>query len=311
MSRKKIGLVGGGQIGGNLALLVAQKELGDVVIYEIPDKAGFAKGKALDILEMTPIDGFDSMLTGTGDFKDLAGSDVIIVTAGVPRKPGMSREDLLKINLSIITGVAENIKKHCPDAFCIILTNPLDSMVYAFQKVTGFPPSRVVGMAGVLDTARYQTFIALELNVSVKDVHAIVLGGHGPTMVPVSRLCSVGGIPVTELISADRLKAIEARTAEGGTEIVNLYGQGSAYYSPAASAIVMAESYLKDQKRVLPCAAYLNGEYGAKGLYVGVPAVIGAKGVEKIIEVKLAADEKAAFDKTVEAVKKSVAEVKV
>ena len=310
MARKKIALIGGGQIGGNLALMAAQKELGDVVVYEIEKMQGMAKGKALDIQELAPVQGCDAWLSGTSSMADIAGADVVIVTAGVPRKPGMTREDLININLGIIKDVAGNVKKHAPKAFCIILTNPLDSMVYAFQKVTGFPANQVCGMAGVLDSGRFCAFVAMELGVSVKDVHALVLGGHGPTMVPISRLASVGGVPVTELIPADRLKAIETRTAEAGTEIVKLLGTGSAYYSPAASAIIMAESYLRDQKRVVPCAALCNGEYGAKGLYLGVPAVIGSGGIEKIIEVKLTADEKAALEKTVAAVQKSVDGVK-
>jgi malate dehydrogenase len=309
MARKKFALIGGGQIGGILALIIAQKELGDAVIYDVPDKEGMVKGKALDIMELSPVEGCDAVISGTSRIEDIAGSDVVIVTAGIPRKPGMSREDLLKINLGIIRDAAQNVKKHCPDAFCIIITNPLDSMVYAFQKISGLPVSKVCGMAGVLDTSRYCAFVAMELNVSVKDVQALVLGGHGPTMVPLSRLATAGGVPVTELIPAERLKAIEERTREAGTEIVKLFGNGSAYHSPAASALAMAESYLNDQKRVLPCAACCNGEYGVRGLYVGVPAVIGKDGVEKILEVKLLPQEKAELDKTVEAVRASVKEV--
>lgn len=308
MARKKISIIGGGQIGGNLALHAAQRELGDVVLYDIPEKEGLVKGKALDIAEQLPVDGADARVTGTARIGDIAGSDAVIVTAGIPRKPGMSREDLLKINLGIITSLAQSIKAHAPGAFCVIVTNPLDSMVYAFQKASGFPVNRVCGMAGVLDTARYRAFIAMELNVSVKDVRALVLGGHGPTMVPLRRLTTVGGVPVSELISPERLDAIENRTREAGTEILKLYGMGSAYYSPARSAIAMAECYLKDLKRVLPSAACCNGEYGVRGLYVGVPAVIGAGGVEKILEVRLEPAEKAAFDRTVEAIRKSVAE---
>ena len=311
MARKKFALIGGGQIGGILALLIAQKELGDAVIYDIADKEGMVKGKALDIMELAPVEGCDAAISGTSKIEDIAGADVVIVTAGIPRKPGMSREDLLKINLGIIRDAAQNVKKHCPNAFCIIITNPLDSMVYAFQKISGLPANKVCGMAGVLDTSRYCAFVAMELNVSVKDIQALVLGGHGPTMVPLSRLSTVGGVPVTELISADRLKAIEERTREAGTEIVKLFGNGSAYHSPAASAVAMAESYLRDQKRVLPCAACCSGEYGVRDLYVGVPAVIGKNGIEKILEVKLLPDEKAELDKTVDAVKASVAEVKI
>jgi malate dehydrogenase len=310
MARKKIALIGGGQIGGNLALMVAQKELGDAVVYEIPDMEGMAKGKTLDIQELTPVQQCDSNLSGTSNIEDIKGADVVIITAGVPRKPGMTREDLISINLKIIKSVGENVKKHCPDAFCIILTNPLDSMVYAFHKVTGLPKNQIVGMAGVLDSGRYCAFVAMELGVSVKDVQALVLGGHGPTMVPISRLSTVGGIPVGELIPKDRLEAIEQRTREAGTEIVKLLGTGSAYYSPAASAIAMAESFIRDSKRVLPCAAYCDGEYGIKGLFVGVPAIIGSGGIEKIIEVKLTDDEKAALEKTVGAVQKSVDGIK-
>jgi malate dehydrogenase len=311
MARTKIALIGGGQIGGNLALYAAQRELGDVVLYDIPDKEGLVKGKALDLAEQLPVDGVNARILGTSRLEDIAGADVVIVTAGIPRKPGMSREDLLAINLKIITGVAQGVKAHAPGAFCIIVTNPLDSMVYAFQKVTGQPHAKVCGMAGVLDSARYRAFVAMELGVSVADVTAVVLGGHGPTMVPISRLATVGGVPVTELIPADRLRAIEDRTREAGTEIVKLYGSGSAYYSPAMSAIAMAESYIRDQKRVLPVAAYCRGEYGVDGLYVGVPAVIGAGGVEKILTIVLTAAEKAALAKTVDAVRQSVNEVKL
>ncbi|OGS34636.1 MAG: malate dehydrogenase [Elusimicrobia bacterium RIFOXYB2_FULL_49_7] len=308
MARKKIALIGGGQIGGNLALFALQQQLGDIVLYDIPDKEALCKGKALDILEMAPVNGSTGNILGTHRLEDCENADVVIVTAGLPRKPGMSREDLLRINLGIITGIAGKLKTLCPNAFHIIITNPLDSMVYAYQKAGHFPAHKVVGMAGVLDSARFCAFVAMELNVSVRDVQALVLGGHGPTMVPLSRLATVGGVPVPELIPADKLKAIEDRTREAGTEIVQLYGNGSAYFSPAGSAIVMAESYLKDLKRVLPCAACCNGEYGVQGLYVGVPAIIGAGGIEKILEVKLTREEKAAFDKTAETVKKSVAE---
>ncbi len=309
MSRKKISLIGGGQIGGMLAYIISQKELGDVVIYDIPEKEGMVKGKAIDIMELMPVTGRDAILSGTGDISGIAGSDVVIVTAGIPRKPGMSREDLLKINLGIIKDAALNVKIHCPSAFCIIITNPLDSMVYAFQKISGLPVNMVCGMAGVLDSARFRAFIAMELNVSVKDIQALVLGGHGPTMVPLTRLATVGGVPVTELIPEERLNAIEERTREAGTEIVKLFGNGSAYHSPAACAVSMAESFLLDQKRVLPCAAFCKGEYGIKDLYVGVPAIIGGRGIEKIIEVKLLQKEKAELDKTIEAVRQSVKEV--
>ncbi|HAK97618.1 MAG TPA: malate dehydrogenase [Planctomycetes bacterium] len=309
MARTKIAVIGGGQIGGNLALYAAQRELGDVVIYDVPAKEGTVAGKALDIAEQLPVDGCDAALRGTSRIEDIAGAAVVIVTAGVARTPGMTREDLLAINLKIIASVAEGVAAHAPGAFCIIVTNPLDAMVHAFQKLTGFPHARVCGMAGVLDTARFRAFIAMELGVSVRDVSALVLGGHGPTMVPISRLASVGGVPVAELIPADRLRAIEERTREAGTEIVKLYGSGSAYYSPAMSAIAMAESCIRDQKRVLPAAAYCRGEYGIDGLYAGVPAVIGAGGVERILQFALAAEEEAALAATVRAVRQSVREV--
>jgi len=311
MARKKIALVGGGQIGGILALLVAQKELGDAIVVDIPEKEGMAKGKTLDIFESTPLLGVDSNLSGTSNWEDVKGADVVIVTAGVPRKPGMSREDLLDVNIKIMTNVAENVKKYCPDAFCIILTNPLDAMVYSFKKITGFPKSRVVGMAGVLDTGRYRSFIAMELGVSVEDIAGTVLGGHGPTMVPLPRLTTVGGVPLTELMPQDKIDAIVDRTRKAGTEIVGLLGNGSAFFSPAVSAIEMAESYLKDKKRILPCAAYLEGEYGIDGYYIGVPVIIGSGGVEKVLEVKLTDEEKAMLMNSLEAVKKAVAETKL
>ncbi len=311
MARKKIALIGGGQIGGILALLVAQKELGDANIVDIPDKEGMAKGKTLDIFEATPLMGVDSNLSGTGNYGDVKGADVVIITAGVPRKPGMSREDLLDVNIKIMTNVAENVKKYCPDAFCIILTNPLDAMVYSFKKITGFPKNRVVGMAGVLDTGRFKSFVAMELGVSTEDIAATVLGGHGPTMVPLVRLATVGGIPLTELMPQDKIDAIIERTRGAGTEIVKLLGNGSAFFSPAISAIEMAEAYLKDKKRVLPCAALLEGEYGINGYYIGVPVIIGAGGVEKVIEVKLTDEEKEMLKNSLEAVKKATAETKL
>jgi len=311
MARKKIALIGGGQIGGILALLVAQKELGDAVVLEIPDKEGVAKGKALDIMEGTPLMGVDCNLSGTSNYDDVAGADVVIVTAGLPRKPGMSREDLLDTNIKIISEVGKNIKKQCPKAFCIILTNPLDAMVYSFHKVTGFPKNRVVGMAGVLDTGRFNAFVAMELGVSVRDVAATVLGGHGPTMVPLPRTCTVGGVPLAELLPQDKIDAIVHRTREAGTEVVKLLGSGSAFFSPAISAIEMAEAYLKDKKRILSGAALLEGEYGINGFFIGVPVLIGDGGVEKVIEVKLTADEKAALMNSLEAVKTAVAETKL
>ena len=311
MARKKIALVGGGQIGGILALLIAQKELGDAIVVEIPEKEGMAKGKALDIFESTPLLGVDCDLSGTSNWEDIKGAEVVIVTAGLPRKPGMSREDLLDVNIKIMTNVAENVKKYCPNAFCIILTNPLDAMVYSFKQITGFPKNRVVGMAGVLDTGRYHSFIALELGVSAEDIAGTVLGGHGPTMVPLPRLTTVGGIPLTELLPKEKIDAIVDRTRKAGTEIVGLLGNGSAFFSPAVSAIQMAESYLKDKKRILPCAALLEGEYGINGYYIGVPVIIGSEGVEKVLELKLTDEEKSMLMNSLEAVKKAVADTKL
>ncbi len=293
MGRKKIALVGAGQVGGNLALLAAARELGDIVILDIPAAEGIAKGKALDIAQLLPVDGYDARLMGTTAYEDVAGADVCIITAGIPRKPGMSREDLLATNIKIITEVSSNLKRVCPQAFCIVVSNPLDAMVYAFMKVAGFPKQKVVGMAGVLDSARFRAFVAMDLNVSVEDVQAFVLGGHGDDMVPLVRCCSVGGIPVTELLPKERIDAIVERTRKAGGEIVALYKTGSAYYAPAASSIAMAESYLRDKKRVLPCAAYLEGEYGIHGYYFGVPVVIGAAGVERVLELKLSEEERA------------------
>ncbi len=309
MARKKIALIGGGQIGGILALLAAQRELGDIVMLDIPEKESMCKGKMLDIAESAGVLGFDVSVTGTSNYDDIAGADVVIVTAGLPRKPGMSRDDLLDINVKIISDVAKNVKIQAPRAFCIIVTNPLDSMVYAFQKVSGFPKHRVCGMAGVLDTSRFQTFVAMEMRVSVKDVSAVVLGGHGPTMVPLTRFCTVGGLPLTQVMTAAKIEAISARTREAGTEIVNLLGNGSAFVSPAASAIAMAESFLLDQRRVLPAAALLSGEYGIDGYFIGVPVVIGAKGIEKVVKLKLHRDEQEALMKSVDAVKGAVADV--
>jgi len=306
--RKKIALIGGGQIGQILAMLAAQQELGDIVILDIPELENPVKGKALDLMEMAPHGNYDAQITGTSNYKDIAGADVVIVTAGLPRKPGMTREDLLKTNIDIISKVAKGVKENAPKAFSIIVTNPLDSMVYVFRKVTGFPKNQVCGMAGALDTGRWRAFVAMELGVSVEDVAGTVLGGHGPTMVPLPRLTTVGGVPLTEIMDAATIERLATRTREAGTEIVKLLGNGSAFFSPAWSAISMAKSYLLDKKRVIPCAALCEGEYGVEGLYIGVPCVIGAKGVEKIFEVKLTADEKALLAKTVEAVKKSVAE---
>lgn len=309
MARKKISLIGAGNIGGELAQRIMLKELGDVVLLDVME--GVPQGKALDLMEARPVDGSDSHLIGTQDYKDIAGSDVIIVTAGLARKPGMSRDDLLAKNLEIIKTVAENIKQHAPNAFVIVVSNPLDAMVYAMQKVTGFPHQRVIGMAGVLDSARFRAFIAMELGLSVQDVTALVLGGHGDDMVPIIRLCTVNGIPITDLLSQDKIDAIVKRTQMAGGEIVALLKTGSAYFSPAASAIEMAESYLKDRRRVLACAAYLNGEYGIKGYYMGVPVVIGANGAEKVIEAKLNDEEKRALLGSFEHVKTLVDSIKI
>ena len=305
--RKKIGLIGAGQIGGTLALIAAQKQLGDIVLFDVVE--GVPQGKALDIAQSGPLAGYDVKITGTNSYDDVAGSDVLIITAGVPRKPGMSRDDLLDVNLKIISSVAAGVKNTCPNAFTILVTNPLDAMVHAYWKLTGFAASKVVGMAGVLDSTRFRTFVAMELGASVKDVDAIVLGGHGDTMVPLPRLATVGGLPLTELLPADKIEAIVQRTRDGGAEIVKLLKTGSAFYSPAASAIEMAEGYLRDQKRVLPCCAYLDGQYGMSGYFVGVPVVIGAGGIEKIIELKLTAEEKKQLDASLAAVQSLVKDV--
>ena len=306
MARKKIALIGGGQIGGTLAHLAGLKELGDVVIFDIVD--GVPQGKALDLAQSSTVSHFDADLKGTKSYAAIKGADVVIVTAGIPRKPGMSRDDLLSIDLKVMSQVGEGIKKYAPKAFVICITNPLDAMVWALQKACGLPKNMVVGMAGVLDSARFRYFLADEMNVSVKDVTAFVLGGHGDTMVPSVRYSTVAGIPLPDLvkmkwITQKKVDEIVQRTRDGGAEIVALLKNGSAFYAPAAAAIEMAESYMKDQKRVLPCAAHLNGQYGQKGLYVGVPVVIGAKGVEKIVEIKLDNAERAGFRKSVTAVK--------
>ena len=311
MGRKKLTMIGGGQIGGNLALIAAQKELGDVVIFDIPQSEGMVKGKALDIMQLRPHDGYDSELSGTSDYSDIAGSDVIIITAGMPRKPGMDREDLMSINLGIMKDVASNVKKHAPDAFVIVISNPLDAMVYAFHKVSGFAKNKVVGMAGALDSGRFRAFLAMETGLSVQDVSCMVLGGHGDSMVPITRLATIGGVPVTDLISSERLREIEDRTRFAGGELVKLFGNGSAFYAPAQSAIEMAEAYLKDKKRVIPSAALSEGEFGIDGYFIGVPTVIGASGIEKIIEFSLTDEEKSALDNTLDAVKKTVEETKL
>ena len=308
MARKKISLIGGGQIGGNLALLCAQKELGDVVIYDIPNAEGMIKGKALDISQLCPLDGYDSKIIGSSNPEDIKDSDVVIITAGIPRKPGMNREDLLDINIKIITDVANNVKKYAPNAFVIVLSNPLDAIVYSFFKVSGFSKNKVIGMAGVLDSTRFKTFLAMETGHSMQDIDCMVLGGHGDTMVPITRLATIGGVPANEIISQEKLEAIVERTRFGGGELVKLFGNGSAYYAPAASAIEMAESYLKDKKRVLPCAALCEGEFGIDGYFIGVPTAIGSNGIEKILEFDLLEEEKNELNKTIEAVKKTVSE---
>ncbi|MCJ1959372.1 MULTISPECIES: malate dehydrogenase [Novosphingobium] len=313
MARKKIALIGAGNIGGTLAHLAAQKELGDVVLFDIAE--GIPQGKALDLSQCGPVEGFDAQITGTNDYADIAGADVIIVTAGVPRKPGMSRDDLLGINLKVMKAVGEGIKEHAPEAFVICITNPLDAMVWALREFSGLPHNKVVGMAGVLDSARFSTFLAWEFGVSVRDVTSFVLGGHGDTMVPVVDYSTVKGIPVPDLIkmgktTQERIDAIVKRTAGGGGEVVSLLKTGSAFYAPAASAISMAESYLLDQKRVLPCAAFLEGQYGVDGMYVGVPVKIGAEGVEEVIEIALDDTAKAGLQVSIDAVKELVAACK-
>ena len=313
MARPKIALIGAGQIGGTLAHLAAMKELGDVVLFDIAD--GTPQGKALDIAEAGPSEGFEAKRKGTTDYADIAGADVCIVTAGVPRKPGMSRDDLLGINLKVMKAVGEGIKANAPNAFVICITNPLDAMVWALREYSGLPHEKVCGMAGVLDSARFRHFLSLEFDVSMRDVTAFVLGGHGDTMVPLVRYSTVAGIPLPDLVdmgwtTQEKLDAIVQRTRDGGAEIVGLLGNGSAYYAPATSAIEMAESYLKDQKRLLPCAAYVDGALGLKGMYVGVPTVIGAAGIERVVDIKLSQDEQAMFDKSVEAVEGLVAACK-
>ena len=306
MPRKKIALIGGGQIGGTLALLVSLKELGDVVLFDIVE--GLPQGKTLDIAQAGPVEGYDAVLKGTNSYADIAGSDVVIVTAGVPRKPGMSRDDLLGINLKVMSAVGEGLKQYAPNAFVVCITNPLDAMVWALRQFSGLPHEKIIGMAGVLDSARFRHFLAEELKVSVEDVSAFVLGGHGDSMVPMPRFSTVAGVPLPELvkmgwIKQERLDQIIQRTRDGGAEIVGLLKTGSAFYAPASSAIAMAESYLKDKKRVLPCASYVNGPYGIKDLYVGVPVVIGEKGVERIVELELTSEERGALLKSADTVK--------
>ena len=313
MARNKIALVGAGNIGGTLALLAGLKELGDVVLFDVVD--GLPQGKALDLAEASPVERFDANITGANDYAALAGADVVIVTAGIARKPGMSRDDLIGINTNVMQSVGAGIKKNCPKAFVICITNPLDAMVWALREASGLPTNMVVGMAGVLDSARFRYFLAEEFDVSVEDVTAFVLGGHGDTMVPLARYSTVAGIPLPDLVkmgwtSKKKLDQIIQRTRDGGAEIVSLLKTGSAFYAPASAAIQMAESYLKDKKRVLPCAAYLTGQYGVRGMYVGVPAVIGGKGVERIVEISLNRGEKTKFDKSVDAVRSLLAAVR-
>jgi malate dehydrogenase len=303
--RKKIALIGAGNIGGELAILAARKELGDVVLLDIPEKEGVAKGKALDIMQTLALEGYDANVTGTSKYEDIKGADVVIVTAGVPRKPGMSRDDLLSINLKIIRSVASQVKTNAPDALIIVISNPLDAMVYEMKKVTGFSRNKVIGMAGALDSARFQCFLAEAAGVSVKDVSAMVLGGHGDTMVPCLSYTTIKGVPVTRLLPKDKLDAMVQRTRSGGGEIVQLMGT-SAFYAPAAGAISMAESYLKAQRRVIACAAYLEGEYGYKDLYIGVPIQIGAEGLEKVIEIELSAEEKKMLETSANAVRELI-----
>ena len=308
MSRPKIALIGGGQVGGNIALLSAQKELGDIVILDIPEAENFMKGKALDISQLLPLDGYDSKLFGTSNFEDIKNSDVVVITAGFPRKPGMDRADLLSKNLDIMTNVANKVRKFAPEAFVIVVSNPLDAMVYAFYKISGFPKNRVVGMAGALDSARFRSFIAEATNLSSQDINCMVLGGHGDTMVPVSRLATIGGVPLSSLLSKEEIIAIENRTRVGGGEIVKLFGKGSAFYAPAQSAVEMIESFVRDKKRVIPCASLCEGEFDIDGYFIGVPTVIGSGGVEKILTFDLDEDEKTALSNTLNEVKKTVSE---
>jgi malate dehydrogenase len=313
MARNKIALIGAGQIGGTLALLAGLKELGDITLVDVVE--GVPQGKALDIVQGSAIESYDAVIDGSNDYADIKGADVVIVTAGIPRKPGMSRDDLIGVNAGIVNTVGEAIKKHCPGAFVITITNPLDVMVWVMREACGLPPQRVVGMAGILDSSRFRYFLAQEFGVSVEDVTAFVLGGHGDTMVPLVRYSTVAGIPLPDLVkmgwtTQERLDKIVQRTRDGGGEIVGLLKTGSAFYAPASSAILMAEAYLRDKKRVLPCAAWLDGQYGVRDLYVGVPVVIGAGGVERVVEISLNSEEKAAFDKSVAAVRELIGVVK-
>jgi len=303
IQRKKITVVGAGFTGATTAFMLAQKELGDVVLIDIPQMENPTKGKALDMMESSPVQGFDSNIVGTSNYEDAANSDIVIITAGIARKPGMSRDDLVNTNAGIVKSVCENIAKYCPDSIVIILSNPVDAMTYVAYNTLGFPKNRVIGQSGVLDTARYCTFIAQELNVSVEDVRGFVLGGHGDDMVPLVRYSNVGGIPIDTLISSERIEAIVKRTRTGGGEIVNLLGNGSAYYAPAASLVQMTEAIVKDKKRIIPIIAFLEGEYGYNNLFMGVPAILGGSGIEKIFELELTADEKAGLDKSADSVR--------
>lgn len=303
LKRKKVSVIGGGFTGATTAFLLAQKELGDVVLVDIPQMENPTKGKALDMLEASPVQGFDANITGTSNYEDTKDSDIVVITAGIARKPGMSRDDLVQTNQKVMKAVTSEISKYSPNCTILVLTNPVDAMTYTVFKESGFPKNRVIGQSGVLDTARFRTFVAQELNISVKDITGFVLGGHGDDMVPLVRYSYAGGIPLETLIPKDRLEAIVERTRKGGGEIVNLLGNGSAYYAPAASLVEMCEAILKDQRRVLPSIAYLEGEFGYEGIYLGVPTILGANGIEKVIELDLTADEKAALDKSVESVR--------
>jgi len=305
----KLSVVGAGNVGASAALYLAEAEMGDVTLIDIVE--GVAKGKALDLLEAGPVRGYDTTIEGSGDMRSVAGSDLILVTAGLPRKPGMSRTDLLKANADIIRGIALEIKTHAPKAFVIVITNPLDVMTYLMHRLTGFPRERVIGMAGVLDSTRFRSFLAAEIGVSIEDIQAMVLGGHGDTMVPLVRYSTVGGVPIDKFIAKERLAEIVQRTRDGGAEIVKLLQTGSAFYAPAASAVQMAESILRDKKRLLPVAAYLNGEYGFRDLFLGVPAILGSRGLEKIVELELTADEKAALAKSADEVRKGIADLEL
>lgn len=308
--RAKLAMIGAGQIGGNLALMAAQKRMGDIVLFDVVDS--LPQGKALDLYESTAVDGLNSVITGTNDYKDIAGADVVIITAGIPRKPGMSRDDLLGTNAKIMKSVAENVKKYAPEAFVIVISNPLDAMVYLFQNISGFPKNRVIGMAGVLDAARFRTFISMETGISVEDINAFVLGGHGDTMVPLPRYTTLAGIPLPNFpgMTKEKIDAMVDRTRKGGGEIVALLKTGSAFYAPAASAIAMVDSILHDKKRIFPAAAYCEGEYGFDNLFIGVPVVLGGKGVEKIIEIELESEEKAAFEKSAQSVEELKGDLK-